>query len=224
MNITSKQRNFFLLCGGIAAFYLVARSVENYQRQAEYLRQQAIHLQQQRAKAEAQAKARAEEAKKAAEKAAEAASAAKANPATSLSTKLPGVWQGRSAMEGLGLCSLRLELARNEGEPESYTGYSKFSCLPVPSLMAPGDRAKAKPALLSRMGTDAAILTGRVGEDGVVRFTSDKNIGTDIHGCAVSTFTLTPFGAGLFAAEWTEPGCADGRMILGKLNLRGGKP
>ena len=220
MNITAKQRNFFLLCGGIVALYVVARQVESYQRQAEYFRQQAIKAQQQRAKAEAQAKAREQEAKKAA-KAAEAAP--KAN-APVLPAKLPGVWHGRSAMEGLGLCDLRLELALKDGAPESVTGYSRFSCLPVPSLMAKGDRAKTKPALLSRLSPDAAVLSGRVGEDGAVRFESQKNIGADIHGCAVSTFTLTPFGAGEMAAEWKEPGCADGRMILEKTSPRGGRP
>jgi len=221
MSLTTKQRNFFLLCGGIVALYVVARQVESYQRQAEYFRQQAIRAQQQRAKAEAQAKAlREQEAKKAAAKAAEAV----APKAPVLPAKLPGVWHGRSAMEGLGLCDLRLELALKDGAPENVTGYSRFSCLPVPSLMARGDRAKAKPALLSRLSPDAAILSGRVGEDGAVRFEAQKNIGSDIHGCAVSSFTLTPFGAGQLAAEWKEPGCADGRMILEKTSPRGGRP
>jgi hypothetical protein len=221
MNLTPKQRNFFLFCGGLAVLYLVAREVDGYRRQAEYFRQQAIRAQQQRARAEAQVKAREQEAKKAAAKAAEV-SAKASGPV--LSAKLAGVWHGRSAMEGLGLCDLRLELALKDDAPEGVTGYSRFSCLPIPSLMARGDRAKAKPALLSRLSPDAAVLSGRVGEDGSVRFEAQKNIGADIHGCVVSSFTLTPFGAGQLAAEWKEPGCADGRMILEKTSPRGGRP
>jgi hypothetical protein len=222
MNITTKQRNFFLLCGGILALFYVAHSVESYQRQAAFFRQQAIRASQQLAREKALAKAKEEAAKKATAQAAAAASA-KGAP-VSASAKFPGIWRGRSAMEGLGLCDLRLELRPRDGGQDGFMGYSSFSCVPVASLMAPNDRSKIKPALLSRMSPDAAILTGKL-IDGVIRFQAEKNIGADVHGCAVDSFTLTPFGANALAAEWRQAGCPDGKMILTKVRpLPGEKP
>jgi hypothetical protein len=42
----------------------------------------------------------------------------------------------------------------------------------------------------------------------------DKTVGTDINGCAVTEFTVTPFGTNVVAAEWKEGACAGGNMLL----------
>lgn len=223
MNMTQKQRNFLLLCGGLIVLYYIAGQVRQYQQQAAFYRQQAIRAQQLRAKAEAEAKARSEELKKATQKAAEAAAANAPKPTVPpvLTVKLPGLWRGRSAMMGLGICDLRLELRENA--PGNYRGYSNFSCQPIPSLMPVQERFKQKPAILSRMTPDAAILAGSAAEDGSIHLRAEKTVGSDIHGCTVTTFTLTPFGSAQLAAEWEELGCGNGRMILARTMQPGEK-
>ena len=81
--------------------------------------------------------------------------------------------------------------------------------------MAAKNRKNQKEALLNRMDPDSAILTGTL-QDGAIHFRADKTIGTDINGCAVSSFTLTPFGANRLAAEWAAGSCQGGHMVLAK--------
>jgi hypothetical protein len=81
--------------------------------------------------------------------------------------------------------------------------------------MAAKNRKNQKEALLNRMDPDAAILTGTM-QDGAIHFKTDKNIGTDINGCSVSAFTLTPFGSNRLAAEWQAGSCEGGHMVLAK--------
>lgn len=69
--------------------------------------------------------------------------------------------------------------------------------------------------LLNHMNPDAAVLTGAV-EKGAIHFQAEKTIGTDINGCAVTEFTVTPFGTNLVAAEWKEGTCAGGSLMLQK--------
>jgi YD repeat-containing protein len=45
---------------------------------------------------------------------------------------------------------------------------------------------------------------------------ADKNLGADINGCTVSSFTLTPFGSNRLAAEWETGSCQGGHMVLAK--------
>ncbi len=81
--------------------------------------------------------------------------------------------------------------------------------------MAEKNRKNQKVALLNRMDPEAAILTGTM-QDGAIHFHPDKNIGTDINGCSVSSFTLTPFGANRLATEWQAGSCQGGHMVLAK--------
>ena len=47
--------------------------------------------------------------------------------------------------------------------------------------------------MINMLDPEEAVLTGTV-EGGAVQLHEDKNIGTASHGCAVSSFVVTPFG------------------------------
>jgi hypothetical protein len=66
---------------------------------------------------------------------------------------------------------------------------------------------------MNRMNPNAAVLTGTV-KDSAIHFRADKDIGGDIRGCTVTSFTLTPFGAYQLAAEWEAGKCQGGNMLL----------
>jgi hypothetical protein len=115
--------------------------------------------------------------------------------AASPSLKLAGIWRGKTAVGKLGVCDVRVELVENPAE--HFTGYPSFSC--------GNGRAPAN--------VDAAILTGAL-EGNAVRFHIDKTIGTDLGGCAVTSFAVTQFGANQLAAEWQKGNCPGGNVIL----------
>jgi hypothetical protein len=78
------------------------------------------------------------------------------------------------------------------------------------------DRGNTAAATFDRTNPESAILSGTV-DNGSIRFTVDKTIGTSSHGCAASSFTLTPFGNSQLAAEWQEATCQGGHAILQKV-------
>jgi membrane protein involved in colicin uptake len=223
MDMTKKQRNFFLVCGAVLVAFYVIRSVVNFAHQQENFRQQYIRAAQQRAKAEAQAKAKAREKaeKEAAARAAKAAAlkaerSAKAHPAAPKAPKpvtYTGVWRGRTAVEGRGLCTLRIEI--NETEPSRYQGNSRIACVSVAALRSPRERLNKAAAFMDRMNPEAAIISGAM-EKGAIALHIDKTIGADSKGCAATSFTLTPFGKNQLAAEWREDTCQGGHVILAK--------
>jgi hypothetical protein len=124
---------------------------------------------------------------------------------------LSGVWEGRGRVPGpRGLCDLRLELKQNE--PGHYSGYSRFSCISMEPLTNPKD-INAATNIVNHLNPEAAILTGTV-EKGGIHLKTDKAIGTDISGCAVTELTVTPFGATALAAEWLEGTCPGGNLMM----------
>lgn len=190
----TKKRNIFLFCAAILIASYFARSfVTGYLRMA-YMQQQAMRRQQQ-------------------PKPAPTPSPASEVPAEPPLGDLSGVWQGHGRVPGgRGVCDLRVEL--RQGDPGKYSGYSRFSCLNNEVLTSPKDMNVMK-NLLNHMNPDAAVLTGAV-EKGAIHFQAEKTIGTDINGCAVTEFTVTPFGTNLVAAEWKEGTCAGGSLMLQK--------
>jgi hypothetical protein len=122
---------------------------------------------------------------------------ANAKAAAAAPMKLAGIWRGRAVFDGLGQCDIRVELL--EKTAGHLTGYSTFTCTP---------RGSPRPA-----NPDSAILSGSVA-DGAVHFHIDKTIGTDTKDCAVTSFTVTPFGASQLAAEWEKGPCPGGHVIL----------
>jgi hypothetical protein len=204
-----KQRNFLLLCGGIVLAYYVERSCEESARQAAYYRQMAIRAAQQRARAKATP---APPPRASSTGAGHGAPAPSPAGAATQSGPLSGVWQGRTAITGRGLCTLRIEL--HENEPGHFQGYSTLACTNYGPLMAPEGRGNAA-GTLNRMNPAEAILSGAM-EDGSLRFHVDNTIGTNSNGCGATSFTLTPFGTNQLAAQWEETGCQGGHVILQK--------
>jgi hypothetical protein len=133
---------------------------------------------------------------------------APAPPAT-----ISGIWQGRTAIAGRGLCTLRIEL--HENEPAHFSGFSSLACANFAPLMAKDDRNPAS-ATLNRMSPAAAVLSGAM-ENGSIRLRVDKTVSANSNGCAATSFTLTPFGSNQLAAEWQEEGCQGGHIIMQKM-------
>jgi hypothetical protein len=202
-----KQRNFLLLCGAIFAAYYVEHTREESARQAAYYRQQAIRAAQQRARANAPAPP-----PRGAPPTIHGPAVAAPQPLSP--GTLSGVWQGRTAITGRGLCTLKVEL--HENASGHYLGYSSLACANYAPLMSPQDRGNNAAAVLNRMNPAEAILSGAM-ESGSIRFHVDKTIGASANGCAVTSFTLTPFGSNQLAAEWQEGGCEGGHVILQKV-------
>jgi hypothetical protein len=223
-NLTPQQRKMILICLAVVVASYVIHSAITFARQQEYMRQQFIRAQQQRAKAQAQAKAKAKEKaeKDAAARAAKAA-AAKAAPVgkTGQAASKPpapspyaGIWSGRTAIDGRGTCTLRLELTDKPGESNHFTGFSSMVCNDAGPLVGRGAMSR-KALALNRMDPEAAILSGTL-ERTSVELKTEKTVGADANGCAPVSFSLTPFGKGQLVAEFKEGTCSGGHMILRK--------
>ena len=231
MDMTAKQRKFLLVCGVIVVVSYAARFVVTTAQQMAFHQQQVIQAtQRQQAKAQADAKAKtgAQAQVQAPVHAPSSPTIAPALPAPQASSgapagtvlppspfaRLSGIWRGSAAIEGRGICGLKFEL--RQASADAFLGYSTFTCGTVAPLMSAKDRANPKSALMSQMNPDAAILTGAP-KDGVIQFHVDKTFGRDINGCAVTSFTLTPFGANQLAAEWKAGECQGGHMMLRRM-------
>jgi len=221
MNLTAKQRNFFVWCGVIAAAWYVVRHVVDSANRAAYYRQQAIRAAQRR---KPKPKAAPPVKKTPAAPKAPAAPGVARGPAiahtrpkpapSSPFTKLSGIWRGKVALDGRGICDLKFELTEKQDSPGRFSGYSTMTCSAAGPLM-PTKKVNPRTLTLNRMDPEAAILTGAM-ENGSIQFHTDKAVGTDSNGCAPTSFSLTPFGSNQLAAEWREDACQGGRMILRK--------
>ena len=70
--------------------------------------------------------------------------------------------------------------------------------------------------ILNQMSPISAVLSGTA-KDGTLTFTVEKTIQKSANGCALTGFTLTPFGTDQLAAEWQEGTCDGGQMLLKKI-------
>ena len=125
---------------------------------------------------------------------------------------LAGTWQGRRP-RGKGRLFIRFTIQQRN---EAFLGNSKMTCNFVTPLMPARDRNDRKLQLQARLNPEAANLTGIV-HNGAIEFGIDKVLGKDIHGCEISTFTITPAGAQEIDAAWTERNCSGGHIILRKI-------
>ena len=125
--------------------------------------------------------------------------------------KVPGLWRGRAAFEGRGVCELKFELREKQESPGHFSGFSSMTCNGAGPLT--GRKVNTRTLMLNTMDPEAAIFSGSA-ENGSIELKADKTIGTDSNGCAPTAFTLTPFGTGQLAAEWQEGNCSGGHMVL----------
>ena len=127
MNMTNKQRKALWICLAIVVASYAVRSIILSAMQMQYYQQQAIRAAQQRAAA----KARPAPSPRASSTPAahgtpntpaggSAPAGASASPAN-----LSGIWRGKTAIAGRGICALRFELS--EKELGHFAGYSTLS-------------------------------------------------------------------------------------------------
>jgi hypothetical protein len=120
---------------------------------------------------------------------------------------LAGTWHGTATLPDQGLCGLNFELRTGEKDGQ-FLGNSSMSCMPL--VQRPG-HPKINPAIaLLKASPTSAILTGTT-ESGAIQFHVEKVIAER---CVPSAFTLTPFGTTRLAAEWKDPVCGNGQMLL----------
>jgi hypothetical protein len=145
--------------------------------------------------------------------------------ANAVAEKLVGNWVGSAVLTDRGVCNLKLELTRS-GKLGEFSGFSNLACAPtVPMLIAQGGKHRSQGDLVDAatraMYPSSAILAGVV-ENNAISFRAKKNIGVgQTHdGCAMTSFTVTPFGTNQIAAEWQEEKeafCNGGQMVMKKV-------
>jgi len=215
MPMDTKQRNFYIFCGVIVVAWYAVREINEASQRAEYLRQQAIRAQRQKAKAKPKpAPATKAPAPPLPSVAGRGKTPAPKKAPPSPYAKLSGVWRGRTALDGRGVCNLSFELKEKE-QPGHFSGFSSMTCASAGPLMHKKGIDRRAFAL-NRMDPEAAVLSGSM-ENGSIQLRTDKTVGSDSNGCTPTSFTLTPFGSNQLAAEWQEKApCSGGHLILGR--------
>jgi hypothetical protein len=130
--------------------------------------------------------------------------------------KLPGLWSG-GMMRQTGLCSLRLELRKNQDKPGIYTGYSTMACgSSLPFMSGRVTPQTLKESMKNQMTPASAILSG--GADGEsIALQLEQTASDAPDGCGITSLKLTPFGDDNMAAAWEEgpaKSCAGGKVIM----------
>lgn len=116
-----------------------------------------------------------------------------------------GSWQGQRLQENRKLCRLMLEI--REASPGVLAGYATLSCFAwaIPGRANPSNMVRA-------LSPASAVLSGSF-KDGSVAFHIDKTIGATPEGCALSAFTVSPFGNDQIAAQWENGECGKGQIV-----------
>lgn len=128
--------------------------------------------------------------------------------------KFFGIWRGNQELEARGMCQIRFEVKPKQDQPDSFSGYLKIVCISSAPLTE-NKQSAAEILAMNQLNPEAAIFTGKLADDGSMQFQTDKVVNTDSSGCTPESFSLTPFGAGLHAADWKEdPPCSGGKSIL----------
>jgi hypothetical protein len=128
---------------------------------------------------------------------------------------LLGIWQGTAPLPA-GMCGLKFELRKKTDDPNRFSGFPVLACVPVMATLPGQMGPTAQQGILSRLSPLSATLTGTV-VNGSIQFTVDRVIGKTVNGCAISAFTVTPFGEDQLVAEWQEGSCQEqpnGQILL----------
>ena len=211
--MTKQQRKIVLICLAVIVGSYILRNIVMSAIQMAYYRQAMIAAQQRRVAQKPlpqKLPAGAPETSPSAP-----ASNVSASAAAQAAFAFPGVWGGSAAIEGKGLCETRVELRNKQDVSGQFTGYWSLSCRGYRPLVN-ADRSKLGAGWINRSNPEAAIFTGAL-QDGALQFKLDKVMATDSEGCAPTSLTITPFGAGQLASEWQEGTCAGGHMMLHKV-------
>src|ERR1700694_2714204 len=205
MNTNDKNRKLLWVGGAVlAVLYVAPQALQSF-------RQTAFYREQMQA---ANARAHNGRGASATTGAAPAASGSANIPALAANPSLgafTGVWQGQQAQANHEVCQLAVEMRENV--PGRLTGYPRLVCYPLPSYYPGQPKVNPGTAFLKSMSPISAVLTGSL-KDGAVVFHVDKTIGETAEGCALTAFTVTPFGNDQAAAEWQNGRCGNGQMVL----------
>lgn len=204
MNSRNSKRTWWIVGAALIVLYFAPSAVQSF-REASAYRERARAMQ-----------ARAQAARAAGGSSSPVAAPSGSTPAQVPSvspSRLVGVWLGEQAETNLELCRLQLEI-RDRGQSE-VNGYVKMLCYPTGQYYQTHPKVNPTEAFMKAMTPLAAILSGTV-KDGAVSFHVDKTIGTGLDGCALTSFTVTPFGTDEVAAEWQKTNCPGGQMTLSR--------
>jgi hypothetical protein len=128
---------------------------------------------------------------------------------------LLGIWTGTAPLPA-GMCGLKFELRKKADDPNRFSGFPVLVCTPVMATLPGQMGPTAQQGLLARLSPLSATLTGSV-VNGSLHFSVDRVIGKTVDGCAISAFTVTPFGEDQLVAEWQEGSCPEqpnGQILL----------
>jgi hypothetical protein len=128
-------------------------------------------------------------------------------------SRLVGVWVGQQGETNMELCRVQLEIS-DKGQAQ-VNGYVKMICYPTGAYYQAHPKINIQETFMKAMTPMAAILSGTI-KDGAIAFHVDKTIGTGLDGCALTSFTVTPFGTDEVAAEWQKTNCPGGQMTLSR--------
>jgi len=123
-----------------------------------------------------------------------------------------GIWSGRTALPGRGLCTLHLEIHEEPDKPDHFSGFSKLTCDGMQALSS-SQRARPSAKITNLYDPEAAVLEGTL-QGGAINFEPTQVIGTDTGGCAPSSMIVTGFGAFQIASTWEEPKCSGGHVLM----------
>lgn len=133
--------------------------------------------------------------------------------------KLMGDWSGGATLPQ-GMCRLALQLRPAPDKPAHYSGYSTMTCNPTLVLLSQRVPKQQRDIDIAKsMTPTSTVMTGAVA-DGRIVFHIDTNIGIPIGGCAITGFTVLPFGGEQVAAEWQAGAspCQGGQMVLNRVS------
>jgi hypothetical protein len=204
MNNNGRNRKLLWAAGAVLVFLYFAPSALQSFRQATFYRQQA------------EARASAQAGRGTAQAAAPSASPtnvsanAPATAATIPMSNFTGMWQGQQAQPNRDLCQMALEMRDNAG---GLSAYPRINCVALMPYLPGPHKLNPEQATAKSMSTVSAVLTG-TRKDGAVAFHVDKAIGATFDGCALTSFTVTPFGNDEVAAEWQNGTCERGQIML----------
>jgi hypothetical protein len=205
MTTENKNRKLWWLVGaGLVLFYFAPSAVQSFREAGAYRQQMQL------AKARAEAN-RATGTPGAPGYVAPSASSTPVVPPAA--SRLAGVWAGQQGENGMEFCRVQLEV--RDKAPGEVNGYLKVLCYPTGHYYQTHPKINPNDAFMKAMTPISAIMSGGV-RDGGVAFHVDKSIGTSLDGCAITSFSVTPFGTDEVAAEWQKGTCPGGQMTLSR--------
>jgi hypothetical protein len=201
--MNTSNRKWTWVAGVIAAvLYFGPQAVESFRQAALYRqRSQAMNARPENARIAVPASVQAQPT------AVSTPTPASVNPAAN---SIVGIWQGQQVQANHEVCQLALEV--RESTVGLLTGFAKLTCWPLVPNVAGQRRGNQVTNVVRSLSPAPAVLTGRM-QNGTAVFDVEKTFGATVEGCALTGFSVTPFGTDQIAAEWQNGDCGKGQMV-----------